>query len=118
MEKKAMGFLVRRVNNKNGGKWYFYLKMGSVGRGRQVIRITGRLSCNKWTTGHLGVRWQVTVAKTYGRVTWRLVIGGKNRNKGLVISEKGKVLTAGIDSSYGMGHTREQVEQVGGDVHE
>jgi hypothetical protein len=47
------------------------------------------LSYNKWTTGHLGVRWQVTVAKTYGRVTWRLVIGGKSRNKGLFMSEKG-----------------------------
>jgi hypothetical protein len=47
------------------------------------------LSCNKWTTGHLGVRWLVTVAKTYGRVTWRLVIGGKSRHKGLFMSEKG-----------------------------
>jgi hypothetical protein len=63
-------------------------KTGSVGRGRQVSRITGMLSCNKWTTGYLGVRWQVTVATTYGRVTWRLGIGGKSRNKGLVMSEK------------------------------
>jgi hypothetical protein len=62
------------------------------------------LSCNKWTTGHLGVRWQVTVAKTYGRVTWRLVIGGKSRNRGPVMSEKGKGLTAGTDNSYGMRH--------------
>ena len=60
----------------------------------------------------------MTVAKTYGWVTWRLVIGGKSRNKGLFMSEKGKVLTAGNDSSYGMGHTWEQVEQVGDDVHE
>jgi hypothetical protein len=47
-----------------------------------------RLSSNKWTTGHLGVRWQVTVAERYGRVTWRLGIGGKSRNKGLSMSEK------------------------------
>jgi len=68
--------------------------------------------------GPLGVRWQVTVAKTYGRVTWRLVSGGKSRNKGLVMIGKGKVLTAGTDISYGMRHTREKVEQVGDDVHE
>jgi hypothetical protein len=37
-------------------------------------------------------------------VTWRLGIGGKSRNKGLVMSEKGKGLTAGTDNSYGMGH--------------
>jgi hypothetical protein len=62
------------------------------------------LSCNKWTTGHLGVRWQVTVAQTYGRVTWRLGIGGKSHNKELFMSERGEGLTAGTDSSYGMGH--------------
>jgi hypothetical protein len=62
------------------------------------------LSCNKWTTGHLGVRWQVTVAQTYGRVTWRPGIGGKSRNKGLFMSERGEGLTAGTDNSYGMGH--------------
>jgi hypothetical protein len=61
------------------------------------------LSGNKWTTGHLGVRWQVTVAETYGRVTWLLRIGGESRDKGLVMSKKGKGLTAGTDS-YGMGH--------------
>jgi hypothetical protein len=47
------------------------------------------LSNNKWTTGHLGVRWQVTVSKTYKRVTWLLGIGGESCNKGLVMSEKG-----------------------------
>jgi hypothetical protein len=62
------------------------------------------LSGNKWTMGHLGVRWQVTVAKTYGRVTWLLGIGGESCDKGLVMSEKGKGLTAGTDNSYGMGH--------------
>jgi hypothetical protein len=46
------------------------------------------LSRNKWTTGHLGVRWQVTVAKTYCRVMWRLGIGRKSRDKGLVMSER------------------------------
>jgi hypothetical protein len=61
------------------------------------------LSCNKWTTGHLGVRWQVTVDQTYGRMTWRLGIGGKSRNKGLVMSERGEGLIAGTDNSYGMG---------------
>ena len=54
--------------------------------------------------GHLGMRWQVKVAQTYGWMTWRLDIGGKSRNKGLVMSEKGKGLTAGTDNSYGMGH--------------
>jgi hypothetical protein len=68
-------------------------KLGSVGRGRQVSWITDRLSSNKWTTGHLGVRWQVTVAERYGRVTWRLGIGGKSRNKGLAMSERGEGLT-------------------------
>jgi hypothetical protein len=62
------------------------------------------LSCNKWTTGHLGVRWQVTVAKTYGRVTWRLGLEVKVANKGLFMSEKGEGLTTGTDSSYGIGH--------------
>jgi hypothetical protein len=37
--------------------------------------------------GPLGMSWQMTVAKVYGRVTWRLVIGGKSRQKGLFISE-------------------------------
>jgi hypothetical protein len=46
----------------------------------------------------------MTVAKAYGRVTWRLVIGGKSRQRGLVMNGKGKGLTAGTDSSYGMGH--------------
>jgi hypothetical protein len=72
--------------------------MGSVGCERQVIWITDRLSSNKWTTGHLGVRWQVTVAEKYEWVMWRLGIGGKIRNKGLVMSERGE----GTDSSYGM----------------
>jgi hypothetical protein len=48
---------------KVGENVNFILKMGSVGRGRQVSWITDRLSSNKWTTGHLWVRWQVTVAK-------------------------------------------------------
>jgi hypothetical protein len=73
-------------------------KLGSVGRGRQVSWITDRLSSNKWTTGHLGLRWQVTVAERYGQVTWWLGIGGKSRNKGLAMSERGE----GTDSSYGM----------------
>ena len=37
--------------------------------------------------GPLGMSWQMTVAKVYGRVTWRLVIGGKSRQKGLFMSE-------------------------------
>jgi hypothetical protein len=78
--------------------------MGLVGRRRQVSWITDRLSSNKWTTGHLWVRWQVTVVETYGRVMWRLGIGGKSRNKGLVMSERGRGLTTGTDNSYGMGH--------------
>jgi hypothetical protein len=48
-----------------------------------------RLSSNKWTTGHLGVRWKVTVAEKYVRVMCLLVIGGESRNKGLIMSEKG-----------------------------
>jgi hypothetical protein len=44
--------------------------------------------------GHLGVRWQVTVAEKYGRVTWWLGIGGKSHNKGLSMSERGRGLTA------------------------
>jgi hypothetical protein len=47
-------------------------------------------------------------------VTWRLGIGGKIRNKGLVMSEKGKGLTAVM----GWDITREQVESVEDDVHE
>jgi hypothetical protein len=62
----------------------------------------------------------MTVAKAYGEVTWRQVIGGKSRRRGLAMNGKGKGLTAGTDSSYGMGlQTREQVGQVGlveGDV--
>jgi hypothetical protein len=54
--------------------------------------------------GPLGMRWQVTVAKAYGQVTWWPRIGGKSRNKGLFMSERGDGLTAGTDSSYGMGH--------------
>jgi hypothetical protein len=73
-------------------------KLGLVGRGRQVSWIMDRLSSNKWTTGHLGVRWQVTVAERYRRVTWQLGIGGKSRNKGLATSERG----VGTDNSYGM----------------
>jgi hypothetical protein len=46
----------------------------------------------------------VTVAKAYGRVTWRPGIGGKSRNKGLFMSERGEGMTAGTDSSYDMGH--------------
>jgi hypothetical protein len=61
------------------------------------------LSCNKWTTGHLGVRWQVTVDQTYERMMWRLEIGGKSCNKGLVMSERGEGLIAGTNNSYGMG---------------
>jgi hypothetical protein len=53
--------------------------------------------------GPLGMSWQMTVAKVYGRVTWRLVIGGKSRQKGLFMSEGLKVLTTWTDSSYGMG---------------
>jgi len=44
--------------------------MGSVGCGRQVIWITDGLSNNKWTIGHLEVRWQVTMAEKYERVMW------------------------------------------------
>jgi hypothetical protein len=73
-------------------------KLGLVGRGRQVSRITDRLSSNKWKTGHLGVRWKVTVEKIYGRMTWWLGIGGKSCNKGLSMSERGKE----TDNSYGM----------------
>ena len=79
------------MKRENGS---FIQKLGSVGRERQVNRITGMLSCNEWTTGHLGVRWQVTVAQTYRRVTWRPEIGGKGRKRGPVMSEKGKGLTA------------------------
>jgi hypothetical protein len=46
------------------------------------------LSGNKWTIGHLGVRWQVTVAKEYGWMTWRLMIEGKSHNKGFLMSER------------------------------
>ena len=74
---------------EGGNNDSFISKLGSIGCGRQVSRITGMLSSNKWTMGHLGVRWQVAVAKTYGRVTWLLGIGGESRNKGLVMSEKG-----------------------------
>jgi hypothetical protein len=74
------------MKRENGS---FIQKLGSVGHGRQVSRITGMLSCNKWTTGHLGVRWLVMVSKTYRRVMWRLVVGGKSRQKGLFMSEKG-----------------------------
>jgi hypothetical protein len=52
-----------------------------------------RLSSNKWTMGHLGVRWEVTVAKRYRWVTWLLGIIGKSRNKGLAMSERGRGLT-------------------------
>jgi hypothetical protein len=50
--------------------------------------IMGVLSRNKCTTGHLGVKWQVTVDEKYERVMWLLGIGGKSRNKGLVMSER------------------------------
>jgi hypothetical protein len=53
--------------------------------------------------GPLGVIWQVTVTKVYGRLTWRFVFGGKNRRRGLAMNGKGKGLTVGTDSSYGMG---------------
>jgi hypothetical protein len=82
--------------------------MGSVGHERQVSRITGMLSCNKWTMGHLGVRWQVKVAQTYGWMTWRLEIGGKSRNKRLVMSERDEGLTTVMGGDV----TWEQVEQV------
>jgi hypothetical protein len=49
------------------------------------------------------MKWQMTVAKAYGRVMWRLVIGGKGRQKGLFMSEEGQVLTTRTDSSYGIG---------------
>jgi hypothetical protein len=49
-------------------------------------------------------------------------MGSESRHKGLIMSGKGKGLTAGTDSSYGMGHDpEEQVEQVDSvedDVHE
>jgi hypothetical protein len=48
--------------------------------------------------------WQMTVANTYERVTWRLVIGGKSRQRGLAMNGKGKGLTVGTNDSYGMGH--------------
>jgi hypothetical protein len=48
--------------------------------------------------GYLGVRWLVTVAERYERVTWWLGIGGKSHNKELAMSERGE----GTDSSYGM----------------
>jgi hypothetical protein len=35
----------------------------------------------------LGVIWQVTVTKVYRRLTWRLVIGGEIRQRGLLMSE-------------------------------
>jgi hypothetical protein len=54
--------------------------------------------------GPLGMKWQVTVTKAYGRVTWQPGIGGKSRNKGLFMSERGEGLIAGADSSYEMGH--------------
>ena len=57
--------------------------------------------------GPLGMRWQVTVAKAYGRVTWRKGVGGKSRDKGLFMSERGEGLTGGIGSIYGMGHNSE-----------
>jgi hypothetical protein len=53
--------------------------------------------------GPLGMRWQVTVAKAYGRVMWRPGIGGKSHNKGLLMSERGEGLTTGTDNSYGIG---------------
>ena len=58
--------------------------------------------------GPLGMRWQVTVAKAYRQVTWRLVIGGKSRNRGLDMSEKGN----GLTTVMGWDVTWEQVEQV------
>jgi hypothetical protein len=56
------------------------------------------------SNGPLGMRWQVMVAKSYGRVMWRPGIGGESRNKGMFMSVRGDGLTAGTDSSYGMGH--------------
>jgi hypothetical protein len=37
--------------------------------------------------GPLGVIWQVTVTIVYGRLTWRLVIGGESHQRGLFMSE-------------------------------
>jgi len=45
----------------------------------------------------------MTVTKAYGEVTWRQVIGGKSRRRGLTMNGNGKGLTAGTDSSYGTG---------------
>jgi hypothetical protein len=39
------------------------------------------------------MRWQGTVTKGYGWVTWWLSIGGKSHSKGLATSEWGEELT-------------------------
>jgi hypothetical protein len=63
--------------------------MGSVWRGRYGQHDNGHIIQLLMDNGPLGVIWQVTVTKVYGRLTWRLVIGGKSRQRRLFMSEGG-----------------------------
>jgi hypothetical protein len=70
--------------------------------------------------GALGMSWQMTIVKVYGRLTWRFVIGGKSRQRRLSMSEGGY----GTDNMdwqklWEVTRPQEQVDQVGsveGDV--
>jgi hypothetical protein len=67
--------------------------------------------------GPLGVIWQVTVTRVYGRLMWRLVIGGESRQRGLFMSE-GSYGTDNLDGRklWEVTRPQEQVGQVGDDV--
>jgi hypothetical protein len=59
------------------GTTVFLFKSGSVGRGKNGQHDNGHIILLLMDNGPLVVIWQVTVAKVYGRLTWRFVIGGE-----------------------------------------
>jgi hypothetical protein len=83
------GFLARWMNNEYKGKRLFYSKIGLVGRGKTSQRDNGYVIQLLMDNGPLRVKWQMTVAKAYGGVTWRQVIGGKSHRRGLDHEWKG-----------------------------